>query len=531
MPQDVTCPKCNCVFPVTQARHAVGVQCTSCEAELTVEFKNRPAPIEPGVPPYDVVVRVGRPVSLGNANLPPPAPKKKRRDEDEEEANETKGGGGSTAIVLFAGLGAFIFALCGLGTTGYFLFTNLDTSDATINKISTVNNNSGGVRPNNNPPGVSGISGMPNGVTGFPGMPSGTSGFPGMPNGNPAANNAKFDLRPVSGAIPAIKPPSIDLTEPKAITLPGRVGAVAIGGAGRYIVMHFPDLGNLAVFDANTAKINLLQQADFGEAKLAAGLSQAVILANNGTMLRVYSLPDLKKQFDSITMGRINSIAMGSRTNGPLIGIGPSGGISLMEIDSGGFKAIEEARKDNLGLHNGLIRAMPDGRCYLTFDNFENSRIRAAVEENREWKKYELGQMTPFPGQDGLLYGRGVVCDRNGNEQSVSGAGDSSGSWYVPAVCGSSGAFLKVAVTPGVGKKRMTVSVHSNRNSDVPANGTTPFVGLPEFEGLLESRGNNAVVAKNKPLDQHLFLFPEAKMLVTISADNNKLFLRKVDLN
>ena len=515
MPQDVSCPKCNHVFPVTQARHPVGVQCPGCEGELTVEFKKRLAPIEPGVPPYDVVVRVGRPASLGTAPTTPPAVKKHRRDED-GEANQTTGKGASTAIVLFATLGAFVLALFGLGATGYFLFTNLDTTDATLHKVNAVTNNPGGVRPNNNPPGVSGV--------------------PGLPSGNQAPKGTKFELKPVSGAIPGIRPPPLDLSSPQVFPpFPGKIGTVAIGGAGRFIVMHFPEIGNLAVFDANTAKMNLLQQADSGDVKLAAGLSQVVVLANNGTMLRVYSILDLKKQFESpITTGRLNTIAMGSRTNGPLVGIGPGGGISLFDINPGGIKEVEEARRDNLGLHSNMIRATPDGRCFLTFDNFENSRIRVAVEENREWKKYELGQMAPFPGQNGLLYGNGLVCDRTGKEQNVSGVGPGSGTWYVPAVCGSSGAFLKVAMTApttGKGKKIITVSVHNNKNADVPANGTTPFVGLPEFEGLLEPRGNSAIVDRSKPLDQHLFLFPEAKMLVTISADKSKLFLRKVELN
>lgn len=125
MPLDATCPKCKQVFPVTEARHPVGVECTGCATDLTIEYRKRPSPIDPGTHPYELLVKAGKPVAMGQDAAT--APKKKRHEDDEDE---TKGTGGSMTIVVIAGLGALFLALGGLGTTGYFLFTNLDTSDA-----------------------------------------------------------------------------------------------------------------------------------------------------------------------------------------------------------------------------------------------------------------------------------------------------------------------------------------------------------------------------------------------------------------
>ena len=50
MPLDANCPQCKNVFPITEARSAVGVQCPGCDAELTAEFRKRPT-TEPGQHP------------------------------------------------------------------------------------------------------------------------------------------------------------------------------------------------------------------------------------------------------------------------------------------------------------------------------------------------------------------------------------------------------------------------------------------------------------------------------------------------
>jgi hypothetical protein len=511
MPQDATCPKCKHVFPVTQARHPVEVACPGCETDLTVEYRKRPSPVDPGIPPYELLVKAGKLVATAGADAAP-APKKKLHEDDDEKG--TQGTGGSMTIVVFAGLGALLLAIGGLGTTGYFLFTNLDTSDATINKLNNQAPNPGGNRPNNNNSG---------------GNQGGNTG------GNPAPPPKKttFELQPVTGALPPIKVSPLT-SEASTIDLRSKVGAVAIGGGGRYIVMHFPDTGAFGVFDANTALVTT-KPMETGDVKIAAGLSRAVAIIPSSNSMCVYSLPDLNKQFEVPSpVNGLRAIAMGSRTNGPLVGIGTFGGIHLMDIKADGVKEVEEARNDKLDLfwQSGLLRATPDGRRFLTFDSFDtkSSKVRTVIEENKQWKRREI-RLTPFAGESGYLYGAGVITNKDGEEQKVGGkAAAGTVVWYVPAVCGSSGAFVKVTLS-GVGgppaKKSIVVSIHNNGNAATPAVGTPVFTGLPEFEGLFDPFGN---ASKEKPLDQHFFLFPEAKLLAILSANRDKLLLRKIDL-
>jgi hypothetical protein len=145
MPLDLDCPKCRHVFPVTEARHPVGVQCPGCAAELTAEFRRLPVPT-PGQPHYELLVSVGRPP--GSAP-PPPAGKPRKADDGEKRK------GGSMAVVVLAGLGALVVTLGGLGAVGYVLFTNMDPPpDTTSNRPGGggPSRPPGGNRPGNNEP-------------------------------------------------------------------------------------------------------------------------------------------------------------------------------------------------------------------------------------------------------------------------------------------------------------------------------------------------------------------------------------------
>src|SRR4051812_21832084 len=118
MPLDLNCPKCRHVFPVTEARHPVGVQCPGCDAELTAEFRRLPVPT-PGESPYELLVTIGRPP--GTPPVLSSGGKAMKLDDEEKERH-----GGGMGMVIGVGLGAMIITLAGLGATGYFLFTHMD---------------------------------------------------------------------------------------------------------------------------------------------------------------------------------------------------------------------------------------------------------------------------------------------------------------------------------------------------------------------------------------------------------------------
>jgi hypothetical protein len=493
MPQDAACPKCAHSFPVTEARHPFTVACPRCEAELTAEFKKPATAPEAGEPPYDLLVKSG---ALPGSAAPTPAPKRKKDDDDEDEPKRK---GGSALIVLVSGGLGLLFVLGGLSVTGWYLFTQIDFETA----ANTRANNSSGNKGNQNP---------------------GNKGTGPAPKVDPY-----FDLNPVRPAgLPPIVPPNL-AEDVSQIDLGGKAGAVTVGGGGRYIVLHLPDKGQLACFDASSGKVTFQDADRANNVQLAAGASQLVLYSPGANIMRVYALPALQKQFDFPSpVNGLKAIAMGSRTNGPFVGIGTWGDPHLFDLSGLGIKEVMEARKEGLGLHHNHIRALPDGSAFSTFDGFRNNqRTTLLTTEGRQWKSVKDVGEVPFPAPDGNFYGNGVVMNSRGANQGFGGVGAGSGTWFVPASSGT-GHFLKVATgTLGAGakaKKTIGVTIHSNRNSDAPLAGTTPLNGLPEFDNLLDRSGNFPAVA----YDQHLFLIPEAKLLVTLVSTKDKLVLRKI---
>ena len=144
--------------------------------------------------------------------------------------------------------------------------------------------------------------------------------------------------------------------------LPGRVGAIAVGGGGRYIVFHFPEQGRLAVFDANVGDLTTSEGMENGAIQLAAGATKVVVSVPNTRNYRVYSLPELKREneFEPPLFHGGRAIAMGSRTNGPLLCVDPFGHVVLMDIASG--KPIEGSDQE-IQLPNGQLRLPRMASC------------------------------------------------------------------------------------------------------------------------------------------------------------------------
>jgi len=512
MPQDVKCSKCSHTFPVTEARQAFTVVCPRCEAELTVEFKKPATVPEAGQPPYELHVTPG---ALPGTTVATSAKKRKSDDDDEEPIRK----GGSAMIVLLSGGLGLMFVLSGLALTGWFLFTQIDyeeTASSQSNSFWNRNNNNNNRNNSNNNNNNNRNNNNNNG-----GNNNGGNSF------TPQKPKDVFELRPVTGQVPQITPPTLP-ADPSNLELEDKVGQLAIGGGGRYIVMHFPDRGKLGIFDVSTARLNTVQ-ADTGDVRLAAGLTRAVVYVRSSNIMRVYSLPSLQKMYDatSPTQG-LNWIAMGSRTDGPMLAIGTFGDPVLIDVQNNSLAAIEGSNPGGLNLHWNMIRASPDGMAFSNFDGWSpHQKTNILTVQNRKWSVRKDVAEVPFFGTDGNLYGNGIVMNQKGQDQRVGGIGRGSGTWYVPAVSGN-GYFLKISpITVGARpreKKTIAVSIHNNRNAETTAPGTASFSALPEFDELIDVWGKQPRVA----LDEHLILVPEAKLLIIMNAKRDHLVLRSM---
>jgi hypothetical protein len=449
-----------------------------------------------------------------------PAAGKKLRLDDDEEESKTRGGGSMTVVIL-AGLGALVVALGGLGATGYFLFTNLDTSDSTLNTIGS------GTGTKSNPKG--GPKGGPIIPKGGGGIIPGTPDFPD-PSPGPIVPKPKkvetFDLRPVAGVQQAITPPPFDLTVAREVKLPGQATSVSVGGNGRYIVLHFRDLRQMGIFDASKGTFALGSElVDGHDVKIAAGQNRVAALTDRN-ILRVYSLPDLKRLYDSTgpqIPHNARWIMMGSATNGPMLAVNPFGESELFDIAESGAKPIEGSRQK---VAEGIIppvRVSANGKLFVLGGFGNSDKTAFFTETGGKWKSTDTPLASAYPSPDGrFVYGFGMIMTERGTMIGGRAGTVDNGVWYVPAVHGSY--FLRLTQTKQANKDLVSVSIHRNPLRPEAEKGGDLGV-LPETEGFVNSFFKNSL-----PLDQHLFLIPDAKMLVVLPNSKDKLILRKADV-
>lgn len=493
MPLDLTCPSCQAPFPVAEARHTVAVECPWCGAALAAEFRAPGSPEPPvarvtrGFPPFHAAFAPLANAREGNARSgTPPAP----------------GFAARSVAVLTA---ALILSAGGLGATGYFLFQGGDSA--------TGNSRPPRPAPDSSPP-------------------------PALPDPPPPAKRS-FELKPVYGQLPSFKIAYLP-HDPMAVDLRqyGRLGSVAVGGGGRYFVLHYPDTGTLQVFDAVEPKTISRVTIEAGERKVAAGASLVVTspAAAGGGAYQVFSLPGLERRpvaSDALLSG-VTALAMGSRTNGPLLAANAAGEVALFDVGAGGLTEVEGSRQ-RLGVPTGSLRAYPGGSAFVAFADPTHG-VRVLTEARSEWRVNDLPGATPVPGADGNYYGNGPPVDRTGRPLDVATPCEYPPGrvWVLPQVTRppkpnppppftQQGYLVKVVATPPAvpgGNHGVTATVHWNGNLVDPHPKSPVITNVPELEGLLDPDG-----ALKPTVDQHFFLVPEARVLVVVAADRTKLLV------
>jgi hypothetical protein len=283
----------------------------------------------------------------------------------------------------------------------------------------------------------------------------------------------------VAGVQQAITPPPFDLTVAREVKLPGTAGAVSVGGNGRYIVLHFRDLRQMGIFDASKGTFALGSElVDGHDVKIAAGQNRVAALTDRN-ILRVYSLPDLK----------------------PIEG-------SRQKVAEGIIPP---------------IRVSANGKLFVLGGFGNSDKTAFFTETGGKWKSTDTPLASAYPSPDGrFVYGFGMIMTERGTMIGGRAGTVDNGVWYVPAVHGSY--FLRLTQTKQANKDLVSVSIHRNPLRPEAEKGGDLGV-LPETEGFVNSFFKNSL-----PLDQHLFLIPDAKMLVVLPNSKDKLILRKADV-
>jgi hypothetical protein len=362
---------------------------------------------------------------------------------------------------------------------------------------------------------------------------------PGFGQVQPAKPVPPIKLPPLPARVPIHPAP---IKEETTYNLPDAVQRLAVGGGGRFLVMHFPKQRKLGVFDVNEAKITWYVPVEDGAVYFAAGMSKLLVYLPSAGLMQCWDL--LTHEREKIgklaeSPGKVEAFCMGSASAGPLLACWDGRG-RLFDIDT--FEPMpvgEEGALPGGGLTGGNYWASADGRVFGHNGNWgmPNGVACTTLEEGKAKGAYEhWNSLFVQPGPDGkLVYagGAGVFTNRvkptpDAVYSPPHGPGNADPLHvYLPALHGSYYMHM-----------HLKADLHGPRkplNPNDPELGLTvyvvgvrkPIAQLPGL-GLVTQATMNAL--EGVGLTGSVHLVPRARLLIVIPSSRDRLLLHPLDL-
>jgi hypothetical protein len=341
---------------------------------------------------------------------------------------------------------------------------------------------------------------------------------------------------PVAVAPPKVDPPNVDPPKadpprkeepagPKTLRLPASLALVAVGGDGRFLVMHLPKVKQLAIFDAKEGKVVKYLAANNEKVLLAAGRDHLFVINPATATLQRWSFAKFEKEA-TVKLpedGPFEMALMGSGSTGPLL-LCPKGdqfGASKpLLFNPISLRAVPV--KDDGQLPGGQgTRVSADGQTFTwqAGFGFQGVVVVTIAEGKASVKTFNSEASYPVPGPGGRYYyaADGVYSDQMQRvHPAANKPRDTSG--YVPAVHGN----LFLRVTPPARAR-----FPGDRNPPGPATGAvdvffqgqfTPVATFPDLKGFGGAPGS-------------AYLIPRHHLLVLVGENGDELILHRFDLD
>jgi predicted Zn finger-like uncharacterized protein len=349
------------------------------------------------------------------------------------------------------------------------------------------------------------------------------------------------EVKPAVEAGGAIRPaPLKDEREERA--LPGSIADVCAGGGGRFLFLHLPRERKLAVFDANEAKVVKYLPLAEDSVSFAAGLEQLIIAYPGSNVLQRWNLNTFEKEatVPCPVQGTIGNVVMGAASAGPLLVCFEGGqwGGKATFIDPKTFRPLDlEWTKGQMpAIAPELARASADGtlfgwRCGRGSEGHDMGVVTLNGKQ-AQGKTQGLGASLLLPGPNGRYFytSEGVLTSELQRVfPKVAGAGQPA-AVYVPARQGD--LFLQLQPAgdrfgfPGDNQPMKGSVAVMLPGQD------RPLVTLRDIEGVAhENLAYGGNPANKLHHDKRVHLIPDAKLLVTIPNTNDRLIVRRFDLD
>jgi S1-C subfamily serine protease len=318
--------------------------------------------------------------------------------------------------------------------------------------------------------------------------------------------------------------------ESREIALPADVADVAVGGRGRWLILHLFDTRQLAVFDVSVAKIVHCIPLSEEQVLFAAGLDRLLVFRPQARLVERWSLLTLARETSAKLdlAGQLDAVSMGSGSQGPVLvhSVGrdrvPMDRRELLDVATLKLAPLPGKPMRHRTGPGLRIRASSDGRVFGFWQpNVSPCGLETLVLDEATAASYSLhetvGHVVPGPDGRYVYAALGVYT-----AQAKKAGNVPPGTWFVPAHHGD--LFLGIPGTPGVyvqGWSSGEVAVF--RVGDV-----RPIRQLPQlqYQSLCQ---RDAFLRERLSLDQRVHLLPEAKVIVTIPSGKRRLVLHPFD--
>ena len=322
--------------------------------------------------------------------------------------------------------------------------------------------------------------------------------------------------------------------------LPDAIANVEIGGGGKYLFLHLPQLRQIAMFDIAQAKIVHQFPAADDSVRFAAGATKLVVVLGNSNVIQRWNLATKEREVAAPlpVSGIVKSVTMGSASQGP-----------ILMYSAKGTKALDRAVVDFLDLKTLQILPIDVGNYNRMHVFREQFHFRAAATGQifGSWRtdvspqgvySFEFGgpklkmrddhtsRGHVIPGYDGRYLHTGtclLTTDLKvvpGNVFAVGGGTYQT----IPAVHGDY--FLRLVPGPRDPRDRgkpgkLQANVYLPGDNRMLATYPDLELALPIATGMTQAPF---------PFDKRIIFLPDAKLIVTIPSDNRKVVLHRFDV-
>jgi len=346
---------------------------------------------------------------------------------------------------------------------------------------------------------------------------------PQDPNPPPRDPNPPKDPKPNPGPM---------LNEPtQEVALSGAAEEVAVGGGGRYLVLHLPTVNKLAVFDTNEGKVIKELPVKENEIHFAANQTQLVVLYPQAKIIDAFTLATGDKQGSApyppvMKEDDIRQVCMGSASNGPLFVYHPKKKLTLAVNLTN--MAVAQVQWKHWAPNNAYgpmhMRASPDGGLLVGWTGGWAGMEVASFQNGRQTgsnDKYEFSNgLYALPSPNGrLIYTPWGINPLIGMPLK-NAAFDNA--YLVPAQEAGYFLSLKMQNLPSAAFEKKDLRLGEVTDATVYTEDGKPYFSL---------RGCPEIMAGNDlHWEKRVFYYPASARLIALTAAKDRLVIRRLDV-